>query len=258
MPSFFVKSENVRGDALLIGGEEAHHLRVRRHEPGDVIDVVDGAGAFYQARVESLAGEDMVRCTIVARCPNKGESAAELWLAPALIKGQNRFDFLVEKATEIGAAAITPILTQRAVAQAGSTSKIDRWRRLALAATKQCGRSVVPRIDAPSRFKDVLQSYVRQCHRVFVAIPSSGEQVHLARVDRSSASDCLRVGLMVGPEGGFTSHELEQAEAAGAEAFSWGNRTLRTDTAAVVLAAMVLREAEIASRGVGALFANSD
>ena len=256
MPSFFVESGDVHGDALLLIGEEAHHLRVRRHKPGDVIDVVDGAGAFYRARVESVTGEDVVKCTIVDRCPNKGESAVELWLAPALIKSQNRFDFVIEKATELGAAAITPILTERAVTR--STSKIDRWRRLALAATKQCSRSRVPRIDAPSRFEDALQAYVRECHRVFVAIPPSGESLCSARVERSSGSNRSRVGLMVGPEGGFSSCELQQAGAAGAEAFSWGNRTLRTDTAAVVLAAMVLCEAEVASQGAGAISDSND
>lgn len=241
MPSFWVEPGDLGDDQLVLRGEEVHHLAVRRCRPGDELDVIDGEGEFLRVRLRSLEGGDEARCDILWRHRDRGESPVELRLAPALIKGQ-RFDFVVEKATEIGVARIDPMTTFRGVVSSPSENKLDRWQRLARAAAKQCGRSRVPRLGSPTSLAAIVAEYRRVCARVLMAVPGGGgrELAELLDTGEARGSDAVGIGLLIGPEGGFTEEEEALVAAAGVALFSWGQSTMRSDTAAVVLAAMVL------------------
>jgi len=244
MAGFLVHPADVQGDILVLRGEEAHHLsRVRRHQPGELVEVVDGAGQWYEARIEALEREQ-VRCRILATEEDRGESPVRLTLAAALVKGP-RFDFLVEKATEIGAAELIPLLCERGVVRPGSEHKPARWESLARAALKQCGRSRLPRIGPPASLGEVVRGGAGE-GRVLLAQPAGGQGLREA-LEQGPAG---RLVLVVGPEGGFTPAEVEAARAGGARVFSWGNRVLRSETAGMALTALVLHEAEhILKRG---------
>ncbi len=239
MPGFLVDPADVRGDALALRGEEAHHLaRVRRHAVGDQVQVVDGRGWAYRARIVALGTEEVV-CRILERCREQGESRVRLRLAVALVKGQ-RFDVLVEKATEIGVASIAPLLTERGVVKPGSEHKPARWAHLARAALKQCGRSRLPELEAPAPLEQVLEQCRREGELALLAAPGAAGELRRCLEGRPVG----RLTLLVGPEGGFSPAEQERAQERGAEIFSWGNRILRTETAGIALAALVLHEAE--------------
>lgn len=244
MAGFLVDPADVQDGILILRGEEAHHLvRVRRYRQGEVVEVVDGAGNWYQVRIEHLdRGE--VRAQILDHQGDRGESPVRLTLAAALVKGQ-RFDFLVEKATELGVAALAPLLTDRGVALPGSEHKPARWEHLARAALKQCGRSRLPRIAAPAAVGEVIRSGVEDGQQVLLAVPTGGEEL------RCCLEGCRagRVILAVGPEGGFSPGEVAEARRQGARVFSWGKRVLRSETAGMVLAALVLHEAEYIEKG---------
>ena len=247
MPGFWVDPEDVGDERLVLRGDEAHHLlRVRRYGPGDEIEAVDGVGCCYRVRIEQV-GESEVEAGIVTRMPEKGESPVRLHLAPALIKGQG-FEFVVEKATEVGVASIRPLAVERDVVGPGSQRKRDRWQRLARAATKQCGRSRMPLVGAPQSLGDVLAGLARDCDAIWLATPDGQVPATEAIAARGAVG---AVGLLVGPEGGFTAAEVDLARAAGAVAFTWGDRILRADTAGVVLAALVLDGSEVASNKEG-------
>ena len=242
MPSFFAHPEDIAGDRLTLRGEEAHHLAVRRYSVGDLVEVVDGEGGFYRVRVDEI-GRTSVHGLIIGREPGRGESPVRLHLAAAVVKGSQRFDHVVEKGTEIGVASIRPMLAERGVAT-GSRSR--RWQRLAREAAKQCGRSRVPPVSEPGPFEDVLAALRRDCGIVLMAsAPREGPWPGWASLEAGAAS----VGLMVGPEGGFSRDEERAAVTAGVQRVSWGERTLRSDTACVVLSALVL---ERTTRGFGA------
>ena len=242
MPSFLVHPDDIAGNRLTLREDEARHVAVRRYCAGDLIDVVDGQGGFYRVRIERVERAS-VRGVIMDREPERGESPVRLHLAAAVMKGSQRFDHVVEKATEVGVASIRPMLAERGVA---TGSRLQRWRRLAREAAKQCGRSRVPSVSEPGVFEDVLASLLRTCDTVVIAsAPREGRQPELA----SLGADAASVGLMIGPEGGFSKTEEAAAVAAGVQPFSWGERTLRSDTAGVVLSALVL---ERAARGLQA------
>ena len=234
MPAFFVDSGGVRGDDLILEGEEAHHVRVRRYRPGDEIDVIDGEGGAYRVRIlEFGAGRAVTR--IVARAPELGESPVRLHLAVAILKG-SRFDDVVEKATQVGVAAIFPVLPERGVARpADGARRGERWRRVARAAAKQCGRSRAPDIAEPQALLVAARTLADVCDRLVLADPRAGADLAAA-----VGPGVGQVALFVGPEGGFEPQELEGLLAFGARPFAWGQRTLRGDTAAIVLAALVL------------------
>ena len=241
---FWVELEDVGEECLVLRGDEAHHLlRVRRYGLGDEIEAVDGAGCCYRARIEKV-GQSEVEAAIVAKFQEKGESPVRLHLAPALIKGQ-RFDYVIEKATEVGVASIRPLAVERAVVRPGSERKRERWQRLAQAATKQCGRSRMPLVAVPQSLSDVMAGLARDCDVIWLATPDGQVPGMESVVELGSVGS---VGLLVGPEGGFTAAEVARARAAGASAFSWGDRILRADTAGVVLAALVLHGSEVASK----------
>lgn len=250
MPGFLVHPGDVGEGILILRDEEARHLaKVRRHRPGDRIEAIDGEGGFFRACVVSVEKGKVV-CRILESRRNQGESRVRLCLAPSLLKG-HRFDFVVEKATEVGVDAIHPLVSSRGVVRSGSAGKVERWRRLAREAAKQCGRSRIPEVFPPVPLEEALDRLVGEADLVLVAAPSggSGDLSALFAVRRPR-----RVGLLIGPEGGFSSGEIALARTAGAECFSWGDRVLRADTAGVVLSALLLHEAEravTASKGGG-------
>lgn len=239
MPSFWVDPADVSGGELVLRGSEAHHLsRSRRGRPGDRIRVLDGCGVRYDATVTSIDG-DQVRCTIDGRHEEWGESPIRLCLVPALVKGQ-RFELIIEKSTEVGVDSIRPLIAARSVARPGGPEKLARWRRLARAAAKQCGRSRVPAVHTPASLVDVLGHLRREGRQLLLACPdASGAGVQQLR----QQADVRSLGLLVGPEGGFAPEERGAVEAAGGLCFAWGRRILRAETACVVFSALVLHEA---------------
>ena len=241
MAGFWVDPRDVAQAELTLRDAEAHHLaRVRRLGPGDKVEALDGVGGFYRARVLSVGRRDVV-CQILERRPDWGESRVRLTLAPALIKGQ-RFDFVVEKATEVGVARLQPLLTQRGIVRVGSATKGARWQRLALAAAKQCGRCRLPELAAPLELEPALVQLAATHDRVLVASTAATGSALGACLEAPAVA---RVALLVGPEGGWAPAEVACIEAAGGRSFCWGARTLRADTASVVLAALVLHHAEM-------------
>lgn len=209
---------------LLLRGDEAHHCtHVLRKKAGDEFYVVDGVGTEWTVVLDGM-GEEGVRCRILEFAVRPRELAVDITLGVALLKGDH-FDFVVEKATELGVARIVPMTTARCVMAAGGR-KAHRWRRIAMEAMKQSRRSVCPAVDEVTAFEDVL------------AAPASG----VARIICHEASDNLwnpaavhapAVWILVGPEGGFTETEVERAGMAGWDKVSLGLRRLKAETAAI-------------------------
>ena len=257
--NFYVNPENVGKDSLKIVGEEAKHIiTVLRHQKGETIDVVDGCGVKYRVLIQDL-GKDYVEGKILSEIRRGNESIAHLTLAQAICKGQ-KMDFLIEKATEIGVSTIIPISTENTVVKIGkiveengSTSsavkrKTERWRRLAIASMKQSLRSVLPEIQNPIKFDDLLPK-IKTFDLCLIASLEKGAK-SLRECDElknrlRNRKDSLRnLLIMVGPEAGFTQDELSRAKALGAISITLGLRRLRTETAGIVFSSLVLYELE--------------
>jgi len=237
MPAFYCPPEDIKGDTLLLTGEEAHHLtRVMRHRVGDVVAVVDGTGGEYDAGVETLSPE-RVECRIKARRRRTAEPIAQVVLAQALAKGAH-FDLVVEKATEVGVAGILPMTTERTVVVLEEEGRRERWRKIAISAMKQSERSVLPAIEKVCEFRDV----VLRAKEFDLALLAWEDERQKLRDLMRPKKEVRRVLILVGPEGGFSQEEVSLAQSRHIVTFSMGTRKLRTETAGVLATALVLHE----------------
>ena len=233
MTRVFVRPDAVDANRVRFDAAEAHHLRrVLRLRPGAVVEGTDGAGGLYTIRLVTLDGEGGWGA-IEARAEPARESPCSITLAQAILKG-DRMSWLVKKATELGVSRIVPMETERVVARAADegTARQARWARIAREAVKQCGRVIVPGIDPPRAFPEVLAEVAS--HDVAWVCWEGGGQTLV----EAAAGTASRLLLLIGPEGGFTADEVAAAESAGARRVSLGPRILRAESAGLTAVAL--------------------
>ena len=232
MEYFYTPPSLVSGAHLAIEADEFSHLtHVMRKKPGDEICVVDGKGMAYDVVISEISARTAL-CSIIAKHHMKHEPRRKMIVGVGLLKNSSNFDYLVEKTTEIGVTAIVPLLTARTIPR---HAKTDRWQKIALAAMKQCGRSVLPAIRPLMTLTDFVVSTRTDSFKYI-----SHEKVESPALRDVGIGKDATVCLCIGPEGGFSPEEIEQASGAGYMAVSLGPRRLRTETAAIVAAAEIL------------------
>ncbi len=210
---------------VLLEGPEAHHLRtVRRLRPGDAVCLFNGDGREYPARVASLDRRAVTLEVLGVASPHR-ERGFRLEVAAPLPKG-DRAVFLVEKLTEIGATAFVPLQTARSVVHPRE-AKREKLERHVIEASKQCGRNVLLQVGPLTPWTDYCR-WTDLPARKLLGHPGGD-------APQPSAED---TAVAVGPEGGFSEEEIEQARAAGWSLVGLGPRILRVETAAVVLAVL--------------------
>jgi 16S rRNA (uracil1498-N3)-methyltransferase len=239
MRRFFAEPNACKGSHIELDEAESRHLsQVLRAQIGEEVTVLDGAGAVYECVVERFSKRNVG--LTVNRRELRPPLPYDLTLFQAIPKGKV-MDWIVQKATELGARRIVPILTERTVVEVGADShKVEKWRATAIESIKQCGSPYLPKIEAPIEFAKAVR-LVGGLPLVAALTPCAGEMQEFFGRDRRP------VQIWVGPEGDFTPRELEQLEWAGAHAFTLGPLVLRCDTAAVcalALAAYQLRTIE--------------
>ncbi len=227
---FYVQPADVdsAGGFLWLRGEEAYHCsRALRKSAGDVCYAVDGTGHEFLIRILDV-GRDEIRCAIQARSFRERELPFRITIAAALIK-PDRYEWMLEKCTELGAGRFIPVKTERSHAEPG-INRMTRWKKILLSAMKQSRRSVCPVLADPIAFESVIRlDHTGQ--RLFfheTAVHSLNQ-----RLDGTAGSTAGDTCLLIGPEGGFTETEFLAARDAGWTALSLGARRLRAETAAV-------------------------
>ncbi|MBW7457463.1 16S rRNA (uracil(1498)-N(3))-methyltransferase [Paenibacillus sepulcri] len=255
MQRYFVAPEQLAGDELVyLTGEDAHHaLRVMRMEPGDEFIVSDGAERTARAVIRT-AEAGRVEAAVAEWLPMNGEPAWSVTIAQSLPKG-DKMELVIQKGTEIGAAAFIPFQSQRIIVQYDEkkeTKRLERWSKIAKEAAEQAHRSRIPEVKAVLSWRQLLNEFSQYDLVLFCYEKESGSAGAGLRdairsfeesgrmVDRKSSR--ISVLLIVGPEGGFTQREAEEAEATGAVIVGLGKRILRTETAAMVGLACLMYE----------------
>lgn len=233
LPPSAWQNESVHFDAAS-SHQIAHVLRMR---PGAQVIVFDNSGLEYQVELSEVHGKS-VTGRILARRRVDTEPRISLTLYAAVLKGE-KFEWVLQKGTEVGVGCFVPLLGERTVARdpAQIESKRARWERIIQEATEQSGRVRLPTLARPTPFAAALAHSVAQNDLTLFLSPEPSAS---PLTGLSSDIRPLRVGLFIGPEGGFSDSELAQAQAAGLRPFSLGPRILRAETAAVVAAALTL------------------
>jgi 16S rRNA (uracil1498-N3)-methyltransferase len=228
-----VEAQLAAGGRVIFGGPAAAHVRrVLRLGTGDAITLFNGDGHDYPSRIAGF-GRGAVEAEVQGRAAARAESPLAVTLVQGIARGE-RMDLVVQKATELGVAAIVPVATARSVVRLdrdGRQRKLDHWRGIAIAACEQCGRARLPTIAEPVPLEEHLHG-AGAGHRLLLS-PDAPHS--LAATSHGLES----VELLVGPEGGIEEGELESALAAGYRACRVGPRVLRSETAAIVALAVL-------------------
>jgi len=227
---FYAPPDESDGSVINLSAEETHHLlRVLRLKPGQEAFVFDGQGREYRCRFLALRG-DRAQLEILDLLADTIESPLRLTLAQALAKGE-KFDLIVQKATELGVSRIVPLATEHADVKLYDKSvpeKLERWRRISLEAAKQSGRRRLVEIASPIALADFFNA---ADGAMLVFSEWGGVMIEDAI---AGAPDLTEITAFIGPEGGWERSELALMEERGCRAVTLGPRTLRTETAAIV------------------------
>ncbi|MBW7473730.1 16S rRNA (uracil(1498)-N(3))-methyltransferase [Paenibacillus oenotherae] len=251
MQRYFVAPPQLRDDGVVLAGDDAHHaVRVMRMEPGDEIIVSDGRSRAAKAIIRSAAS-DRVEADIAAWLPMDGEPRWSVTVAQSLPKG-DKMELVIQKGTEIGAAAFLPFQSERMIVQYDNkkeAKRLERWSKIAKEAAEQAHRSRIPAVEPVKTWRQliaVIAEYdlVMFCYEKEGGSGGAGlrDAVRGYRSREGNKAEELRLLLIVGPEGGFTEREAAEAEQAGAVVVGLGKRILRTETAAMVGLACLMYE----------------
>jgi 16S rRNA (uracil1498-N3)-methyltransferase len=233
----FVEAEKLSTDRAVLTGSGYHHLRnVLRFEPGAELVVFDGCGREAVGVLEMYQGETAV-VRILGDTDTSTESSLNLTLAPCMAKSR-KMDLIVEKAVEIGADRICVVTSSRSVGRLSDDAalgRVERWRRIAVAAAEQSGRTQMPVIE---RIRPLEEFCSGRPEDALGLVFTAGADPDPPATLRQRYPNTSKVVAVIGPEGGLTREEIEMARQYGFKDVGLGPRVLRSETAAIVAAAV--------------------
>lgn len=238
---FYLPPSEWRSDELTLTGDEAQHCaRVLRHAKGDAVEVFDGLGRVATGQIASLTKSE-VRVRIVDTQQHTPLPAA-IHLLPALIKAEP-FEWLLEKAVELGAASIRPVVTERTVVHLAGDQldkKLAKWRRLMIESAKQCHTPFLPRLDAPRALSAVMAELPADALKLIPALSEHTRTLHEVLAAQPTAT--REAYVVIGPEGDFTAGEETLAQERGFLPITLGPLVLRAETATIAMLAVLGHE----------------
>lgn len=246
MPRFFIEQTVDPGQvSLRIDGEDARHIRdVLRMRPGEKLIVCDGARTDLLTQIAAL-DPGGVTLAIEERWPSQTESPLDIWLFQGLPKA-DKLEMIIQKSVELGVLHIIPVQCRRSVVRLDARDvdkKLGRWNKIAQEAAKQCGRGVLPDVIRPLTFAAAV-ALAGQLDMALIPWENERQQsmrqlLSAAHSEFEHTSRRSKVGIFIGPEGGFAPDEIELALAGGWQPVSLGPRILRTETAGPAVLAML-------------------
>ncbi len=242
MHRFFVDPEILQGSRVILPTAQAHQIRnVLRLRVGSAILVLDNSGAEYEVVLRQVDKQQVVG-EAVAKRPSPNEPTVHLTLYQALMK-RDKFEWVLQKGTEIGVSCFVPLVTQRSLVQDVDikANKQARWHKIITEAAEQSRRGCLPELHPPQTLVQALAAHPPQPG----LIAWEDEDALTLRKALAGGERPSHISLFIGPEGGFAAEEVEAAQAVGIQSITLGKRILRAETAALVASALVLHELDI-------------
>lgn len=229
MEYYYTSKENIEKDFLYIRGDEYKHLaKVLRKKVDDKVEITDGQLNVYECRIIEIEKEH-IKCEIVNRKYNLNEPEIKIRLFIAQLKNQDRFEFAIEKAVELGVTEIYPVITKYTVSNEKlNETKLKRLSKIIISAMSQSQRCFLPVLHKSLSFNELLETTKNDKEKIVMYEFSGAEN----RLDEKKNNDYI--DLLIGPEGGFSEEEITELKNNGWKTKSLGERKLRAETAAIV------------------------
>ena len=236
MPHFYVNPKDIKDKNFIIEDEQFHYLsNVRRFSIGDEINIFDGLGNSYKARIDNIDKKSMKGTILSSKTlvlPDK-----KISLYTAIPKGE-RFDWLIEKASEIGVSKIVPVIYSRSVVKELSENKIERYKKISISASSQSWRADIMSIENPIKFCETADKVCKEKNTLNMLPWESEEEKNILSL-LSENKDIKNINIFIGPEGGFDKPEIDIALKNNFKTVTLGKNILRVETAAIVASSIV-------------------
>lgn len=231
MRRFFAPPENFEDQRVILKEEETRHLRdVLRLRVGDEAAVFDGTGREFNCVIETIGKKSSTLSVVAQVAPSSPESNLELTVAATVLPG-DKYDLVIQKAVELGIVRLIPIVTARCEFRLSDAAKrMDRWRRIAFEASKQCGRAKLMTVSAAMKFEDLIESV--DPNECLLFSERDGARFEIVQPN-------TRITAIFGPKGGWDDHELAAARDNKLTIITLGGRVLRAETAAIAISAIL-------------------
>jgi 16S rRNA (uracil1498-N3)-methyltransferase len=240
MTRFFIRPDQIASGLVTLDSDDAHHLRVVLHaQPGQKIAVLDGSGQEWSATLAEV-GKTQAMARLGEPFWPLTEPSIKITVAQALPKVAEKMEQVLQRGTEIGATGFWAFASERSLTHLTGErheKRLGRWQAIIKTAAEQSHRAILPTLQISGGFTDVLKG-AKDYDLALLAYEEEHEQS--LRAALSAAPMSKRILIIIGPESGLTAHEAAAARRSGVQPISLGPRTLRTETAAMVMAAQIL------------------
>ena len=244
MYHFYTDRSNIYEDHILLDGPDVNHIRnVLRMRDGEEVIICDKEGIDHYCRIEGNEGSGL-RLSILKSGSNEAELETRIVLYQGIPK-KDKLELIIQKAVELGAAEIVPVMTRRVIVKEGDRAKeekkLERLNQIAKSAAEQSGRGVIPKVRSILSFKEAVAEsrMLGKCLIPYENADSSSSGMEFTRQTIRSLKGAVSAGIFIGPEGGFEENEVGFAVENGAVPISLGKRILRTETAGLAILAMI-------------------
>lgn len=252
MPKFFVKKEQIVENKIIINGLDVNHIKkVLRAKIGDELQICNSDdGNNFLCDIENFENENII-CKIKEKIEEQIESNIKVTIFQALPK-VDKMEYIIQKSVELGVYDITPVEMRRCVVKLDDrdkVKKIDRWQKISEVAAKQCGRDIIPKINNVINIKKVCD-FIKNYDIVLVAYENEKqnnlkEQLKNLKDTVFSLEDRkIKIGIVIGPEGGLEEQDVDLLRECGAKIITLGKRILRTETVALNVLSIIMYELE--------------
>lgn len=245
MHRFYVGTENIEDNRIVITGSDVNHIKnVLRLNKGEKIVICDGQGQDYYCIIDNVAKEQVI-AVIEDKQKANTELSTKIYLFQGLPK-KDKMELIVQKAVELGAYEIVPVKMKRTIVKIDNEkkekAKHNRWQTIANEASKQSRRGILPNVHEIVSYKEAIDM-AKELE--YVILPYElAENMEYTRKIIEEASKCSSIGIFIGPEGGFEEEEVSLAKENGIKPITLGNRILRTETAGLTTLAMLMYNIE--------------
>ncbi len=244
MHHFFAEEKNIDNGFITIKGSDVNHIKnVLRMKKGEELLISNGADKDYYCKIDEISNDE-IRAKIYDIDKVGNELDTEFYLFQCLPKG-DKMELIIQKAVELGVREIIPVASKRAIVKLDekkADSKVKRWNLISESAAKQSGRIIIPKVKKPMTFGEAVK-YTENMDMSIIPYENY-KDMNETREIIDKMQPGMRIGIFIGPEGGFDEGEIEAAVKAGIERISLGRRILRTETAGMAILSVLMFKME--------------